>query len=332
MTADEHRDGTILVPPKHLAVRVDSLHQLDDFNQTGEVAVHLHVRGSMVPRITITGHQSEPVSIWETHTESGFITKPRFSADLVTLRFISRGQVTYRHRRGDLLGSPDHATLAAFEGLREVQVTGGVTALSGSIAVSVLAAAHAALTGGDRGVPPFVPVADMSSPGMKALYRTMREVHRRVSVWEQGNDLVLPLVREVISYQLLSAWPRVPGIAKAGGVPVSSRSLGIALDYIQANLSRPLTLSDIAREAGISVRSLQDKFRREMGQTPVKFIIDQRLARAHDDLRSPGTAALPIAEIAQRWGFVHISDFGQRYRRAYRQTPSETRRRAGIPH
>lgn len=319
------------MPPKHLAVRVSSLQQLDDFNQTGEVAVHLHVRGSVVPRITITGHQSEPVSVWETHTESGFITKPRFSAELVTFRFISRGQVTYRHRRGDLLGSPDHATLAAFEGLREVQVTGGVTALSGSIAVSALADAHGALTGGDWDVPPFVPVADMSTPGMTALYRTMREVHRRVSVWEQGNDLILPLVREVISYQLLSAWPRGVGITR-GGVPVSSRSLGIALDYIQANLSRPLTLSDIARTAGISVRALQDKFRREMGQTPVKFIIDQRLARVHDDLRSPGTAALSIAEIAQRWGFVHISDFGQRYRRAYRQTPSETRRRTGGAH
>mgnify|MGYP002654135811 CR=1 FL=1 len=37
-------------------------------------------------------------------------------------------------------------------------------------------------------------------------------------------------------------------------------------------------------------------------------------------------ASLSVAEIARSWGFVHMGDFGQRYRRQYGRTPTETRR------
>lgn len=327
MTPNTLRQRAIPLPPKHLSLRITSRRQLDEFNRTHGLAVHLDVPGPTPPAITITGHQSETLSVWETRTASGFVTKPRFAVDLVTIRFVSSGQVVYRHRRGDLRGSPHHATLADFEGLREVQASDDLATLSGSIAVPALSAAHEALTGGEAGgVPSFAPVADMSAPGMNALFCTMAHVHRQICEGGEAGDLVFPLVHELVSYQLLSAWPKRTAPAHHAGPVASSRSLGTALDYIQANLSQPLTLSDIARTAGISVRALQDKFRRELGQTPVKFIIEQRLARAHDDLRSPGQASVSIADIARRWGFVHISDFGQRYRRVYRQTPSQTRR------
>jgi AraC-like DNA-binding protein len=330
MAPDDHRAGAVLLRPKHLAVRIASWRQLDDFNRTDEIPVRLEVPASTVPTITITGHQTETLSVWETRSACGFVTTPRQTADLVTIRFVTQGQLVYRHRRGDLRGSPTHATLAAFEGLREVQAPDSVVALNGSIAVPVLAAAHRALTGEDRNVPSLAPVADMSAAGMRALFCTLTQVHRRLAGSARGDDdLLLPLVRDMVSYQLLSAWPKGGEAVEDGGPAVSSRSLGIALDYIRSNLTHPLTLGEVARTAGISVRSLQDKFRREMGQTPVKFIIDQRLARAHDDLRSPSEAATSIADIARRWGFVHISDFGQRYRRAYHRTPSETRREAG---
>ncbi len=317
----------IPLTPKHLSVRIASRQQLDAFNRTHGLAVHLDVPGSAPPAISITGRQSETLSVWETRAVGGFVTRPRFVADLVTVRFVSRGQVVYRHRRGDLWGSPSHATLADFEGLREVRASDDLTTLSGSIALTTLHAAHEALTGGEAGsVPSLAPVADMSAPGMRALFCTMAHVHRQIREAGRAGDLVFPLVHELVSYQLLSAWPKrgVPG--HHAGPGASSRSLGLALDHIQSNLTQPLTLSGIARTAGISVRALQDKFRQELGQTPVKYIIDQRLARAHDDLRSPGKTSLSIADIARRWGFVHISDFGQRYRRAYRQTPSQTRR------
>ena len=107
-----------------------------------------------------------------------------------------------------------------------------------------------------------------------------------------------------------------------------ARTVRAALDHIKAHLSAPLTLAHVAAAAGLGVRSLQDKFRPAVGQTPVQSIIDSRLRRVHQDLLSGSNAMHSIAEIAARWGFVHMSDFGQRCRRLYGCSPSQTRRDA----
>lgn len=314
--------------PRFRAV-IASLRQLRSFNDTGGIAVDLDVSRSTRPDIEILGSQSETLSFWETRSSSGFVTKPKFSADLLTVRFITQGHVAYLHGRGETVGSPTHATLAGFEGLREVRASPAIRAVSGTVAVETLAAANAALTGRDHpGLPALAPVAEMSLPGMTALFCTVRLIQSRIRDLDRHDDLVFPLIQEVMGYQLLSAWPRREAANSAGTPDAPSLRLKRAIDYIQANLSHPLTLADVAAAAGLSVRSLQDKFRQETGRTPVQFIIDQRLARAHEDLLAVAKATWSIAEIARHWGFVHVSDFGQRYRRLYGCTPSQTRRAA----
>ncbi|GJD75789.1 helix-turn-helix transcriptional regulator [Methylobacterium goesingense] len=216
-----------------------------------------------------------------------------------------------------------------FEDLREVEASGGFAAVSATLRVADLATAHAALTGGDPlALPRLAPVAEIASPGMRALFCTVREVRRQVQEAPRSGDLLVPLVREIMAYQLLSVWPRQTAASAAIGREGAPRSLQTALDYIMANLGSPLMLADIAAAAGISVRSLQDRFRRDLGQTPVRFLIDQRLEHAHRDLLSPGNT-LSVAAIARRWGFAHPSNFGQRYRNRYGCTPSATRHEAG---
>lgn len=312
---------------------IASQRQMRRFNDTGGIAVNFDVMRSTPPDIAIVGSQSETLSLWETRSGSGFVTKPKFNADLVTIRFVTSGQMVYRHGGGDAVGSPTHATLVGFEDLREAQASSGFGAISVTIAVEALMAAHTALTGSEHsGLPPLAPVAEIAAPGMKALFCTVRQVQCRSREVDWDGDLMFPLIQEVMGYQLLSAWPLRVDAAPSPAPDVPSRSLRLALDYIEANLSAPLTLADIAAAAGISVRSLQNKFRREIGRTPVQFIIDERLTRVHGDLVSARTAALSVADIARRWGFVHMSDFGQRYRRVYGRTPSEMRRETGRHH
>ncbi|KQP93337.1 hypothetical protein ASF60_15535 [Methylobacterium sp. Leaf113] len=313
-------------PPRRLAAHIDSLRQLQAFNDRGGIPVHFDVMRSIAPEIEIDGRVDACMSLWATHTISGFVTKPKYDAAVMTFRFVTRGHVTYRHRAGNSIGTPTHATLVGFEDLREVQASGSFSALSGTIAVETLTAADAALMGDSRGLSSLAPVADIATPGMRALACSLRQIQRRVQEADPACDYVLPLVQEILSYQLLSAWPKRVEPKVCDRVDVPSRSLRMALDYIEANLSGPLTLADIAAAAGISVRGLQTRFRRDVGQTPFQFLIDQRLKRVHQDLISARNAALPVAVIAKRWGFAHMSDFGQRYRRLYGCTPSETRR------
>lgn len=330
MTGQAGLDSTIWRPRSQFAATIVSLRQLQMFNDTGGVAVNFDVRRAREPEIALVGSQSEALSLWETRSSSGFITHPKFNADLVTIRFVTSGSIVYRHRVGDIVGSPTHATLVGFEDLREVEASGAFGAISATLRTADLATAHAALTGGDPLVlPRLAPVAEIAGPGMRALLCTVREVRRQVQEAPRSGDFLVPLIQEIMAYQLLSVWPRQTPASVAVGREGPSRSLQTALDFIMANLGVPLMLSDIAAAAGISVRSLQDRFRRDLGQTPVQFIIDQRLEHAHRDLLSPGNDALPVAAIARRWGFAHLSDFGQRYRKRYGCTPSATRHEAG---
>lgn len=320
-------------PQSRFVARIASKRQLRAFNDTGGIAVNFDVPRAVVPAIAIDGSQSESLSLWETRTETGFLTQPKFDAALVTIRFVTSGHIVYRNRGGDATGSPTHATLTGFEDLLEVQASPAFGAVSATVAVETLVAANGALTGGEHpGLPALAPCAEIATPAMRALYCTVLQMQRRIQDMDARDDLVFPLVREVMSYQLLSAWPRRAPVAPRPGGEAASRSLRRALDYIDTNLSTPLTLSDIAAAAGISVRALQDKFRKELGRTPVQHIIEHRLARAHRELTAPADDARTIAEIARRWGFTHMSDFGQRYRRLYGRTPSQARTEARRPH
>jgi transcriptional regulator GlxA family with amidase domain len=65
-------------------------------------------------------------------------------------------------------------------------------------------------------------------------------------------------------------------------------------------LDRPLTLTDLAAEAGMSVRTLSRRFREEAGMSPGRWLTRQRVERARDLLE---TSDLPVDRIAQLAGF-----------------------------
>ncbi|MGB8811726.1 MAG: AraC family transcriptional regulator [Paracoccaceae bacterium] len=101
------------------------------------------------------------------------------------------------------------------------------------------------------------------------------------------------------------------------------RHLRLAENFIEAHLDQPLTLEDIAAAAGITPRALQMVFRQHRDTTPLGFLRDARLTRAHADLSTaaPGTT---VTNIALRWGFGHFGRFAETYRARFGMTPHET--------
>lgn len=99
-------------------------------------------------------------------------------------------------------------------------------------------------------------------------------------------------------------------------------------EFIMAEPDRDFTLTDLAARAGLSVRALQEAFRRHMDTTPMGFVRQVRLRRAHQDLliADPRDGAT-VAEIAFRWGFGNLGRFACDYAERYGCLPSETLRR-----
>jgi AraC-like DNA-binding protein len=97
------------------------------------------------------------------------------------------------------------------------------------------------------------------------------------------------------------------------------------VDLIEADPAADLSLGRLAREAGLTPRSIQRHFKEYVGSSPRDYVQSVRLARAHADLRQarPGET---VAEIALRWGFSHLPRFAGAYQERYGVPPSATLR------
>ncbi len=110
----------------------------------------------------------------------------------------------------------------------------------------------------------------------------------------------------------------------------SSQQVRRARDFIHAHAEDPLTVLEIAAEAGCSIRTLQTGFCQAYGLTPVAYLRDLRLDLARYLLlsRPPET---PVSSIAYDCGFSHLGRFSQLYRDRFGELPSTTCAARGKP-
>ena len=145
---------------------------------------------------------------------------------------------------------------------------------------------------------------------------------------EGAPDLVVRPMEDLIVGQLLTAQPH-SFTARLSGAPrpARPRTLARVIQRIEADPAASHTLSELARTAGTSVRSLQAAFADHLGMSPSAYVRRVRLARAHQELlaaqRGDGRS---VADIAYQWGFGHVPRFAATYRERYGVPPSQTLR------
>lgn len=105
------------------------------------------------------------------------------------------------------------------------------------------------------------------------------------------------------------------------------RAIRAAIDIIETEAHLPLTISALAARSYVSVRSLQQGFRAHIGTTPMAYLREVRLRRAHQDLETSDPSVDTVASIAFRWGFANLGRFAAAYAARYGELPAITLRR-----
>lgn len=96
-----------------------------------------------------------------------------------------------------------------------------------------------------------------------------------------------------------------------------------ARDYIEEHLDEPLTLAALCELTGVSVRTLQNGFSHFLGQTPVEYIRERRLAGVHRALRTADESD-SVTQIFLQYGVNSPGHFSRQYRQRFGCRPSET--------
>ena len=112
---------------------------------------------------------------------------------------------------------------------------------------------------------------------------------------------------------------RLPLRARLG---VQNTKVLSIIELMEANLSEPLSLIEVADLVGLSRRQIERLFRAEMGRSPARYYLEIRLDRARHLLIQ---SMMPVVEVAVACGFVSASHFSKCYRELYARSPQQER-------
>ena len=145
-----------------------------------------------------------------------------------------------------------------------------------------------------------------------------------------ASPLVLREMFRMLVVTALETFPntaRGPALVQRPNGQVSAAAVRRAVAYVQEHAGEDIDLVSIAGAARVGPRALQRAFRSSLDLTPLEYLREVRLDRAHDDLTlaDPGSS-VTVASVAARWGFGHPGRFAAVYRTAYGRSPSATLR------
>jgi AraC-like DNA-binding protein len=147
---------------------------------------------------------------------------------------------------------------------------------------------------------------------------------------EPGQSVVLDRLLDLLLIKTLRIW--FAGL-DAEAVPAWFRAqhdavVGRALRLLQGDPARPWTVASLAAEVGVSRAALARRFTDLVGEPPMAFLTNWRLALAADRLTDPGTT---IEAVAREVGYASAFALSAAFKRVRGISPSEHRAAARRP-
>lgn len=151
-----------------------------------------------------------------------------------------------------------------------------------------------------------------------------------------GLDMLLHLVRRdhgakvanLVAQRLVMPPHREGGQAQFVPRPMpreAASPVARLMDLMRENPRADHTLPALAEHAGMSVRTLQRQFRQATGQTPLEWLVRERISVAKELLESH--AALDMEQVAELAGFGSPESLRRHFRRQGLPAPTVFRRR-----
>jgi AraC-like DNA-binding protein len=135
-----------------------------------------------------------------------------------------------------------------------------------------------------------------------------------------------PLADSIVNGFLLAASQSHLGALAAPIAAARPAAVRVAIDLVESAPQAPLTLSALAEHCGVGPRTLQKGFQQHLGMSPMEYVRDVRLRRAHEELRAADPFTVSVAAVARRWGFGHLGRFAAAHEAKYGQLPLRTLR------
>ncbi|MFZ5960390.1 AraC family transcriptional regulator [Pseudomonas knackmussii] len=172
----------------------------------------------------------------------------------------------------------------------------------------------------------FQPVVDLkveAFQGIKALIGMATGSEFDLLI--KSSALMPARLQEMLVDAVLENWPHNYSEAlRRPGPMIAPRHVRRAVEYIQAHPEALISGTELAELTNVSLRALQEGFRRFMGSSIVAYQRQVRLERAHAALLEDSPQS--IRDISLGLGFSNLGRFCQYFQSAYGVSPADLRK------
>lgn len=137
-----------------------------------------------------------------------------------------------------------------------------------------------------------------------------------------------PFVHSLIHTLLLATDHSYRGALGEEAKFVAPQAIRPAVDLIETEPQLPLTVTALASKCHLSTRALHQGFVRHLGISPMAYLRQVRLRRAHQDLLAADPSIETVTSIAKRWGYTNPGRFAAAHAARYGETPAATLHRS----
>jgi AraC-like DNA-binding protein len=137
-----------------------------------------------------------------------------------------------------------------------------------------------------------------------------------------GRSAVMTRLTDVLVVQVLRHWIDQSTDRGRSLLALRDPRIGSVLTFIHANLERPLSLDELAREAAMSRSAFAERFTELVGEPPARYIARWRMQRASDLLLN---TSLPVGEVASSIGYATAAAFDKAFSRHFHTSPGAYR-------
>lgn len=158
-------------------------------------------------------------------------------------------------------------------------------------------------------------------PWQKEILAILQDIFK-----QQESDSAIELITSSLLQKLWAIfWEHINSVLLNQQENHSTQSLiklQLMMQYIHTKYPSPISLSEIAQNAGLSKSSALNYFHKFLKMTPVNYLISYRLKKSSELLM---TTDLKIVAVAQKTGFENIGYFCKTFKTHYGLTPTEYR-------
>jgi AraC-like DNA-binding protein len=174
------------------------------------------------------------------------------------------------------------------------------------------------------GLPRIICISSRDGPTPTRLEGVIASLRAEMEHPGQGSQVVIDRLVDLLLVYSFRAFRRIDEQAEAPWVVgAMSPTLGRALSCMHRSPERPWTVSELAREAGMSRSAFSNAFREALGQAPGAYLTDWRMSVAMRLLRETRHS---MERIATECGYSNPYAFSTAFKRRTGEPPTRYRR------